>query len=92
MNRSILTLSVEDDAGSSANGVIDLNSSGLASYCFFGTVRASLLADALFVSLIVSPVGASIGIPARFSLGFIVAQLRTLETIVGDFLRHDGSR
>jgi hypothetical protein len=48
-----------------------------------------LLADALFVSLVVSAVWASIGIPAGFSLGFIVAQLGALETVVGDFLRHD---
>jgi hypothetical protein len=28
-------------------------------------------------------------IPAGFSLGFIVAQLGALETVVGDFLRHE---
>jgi hypothetical protein len=33
-----------------------------------------------------SAVGASIGIPAGFDLGFIVTQLGALETVVGDFL------
>jgi hypothetical protein len=55
------------------------------------------LADALFVSLVVSAVGASIllrgryanGIPAGFNLSFIVAQLGALETVMGDFLGHD---
>jgi hypothetical protein len=36
-----------------------------------------------------SAVWTSIGIPAGFSLGFIVAQLGALETVVGDFLGHD---
>jgi hypothetical protein len=90
MDRGILALSVEDDAGCGADGVIDLNSSGLASCWFFGTVRASLLANALFVALVMSPVWTSIGIPARFSLSLIVTQLGALKTVVGDFLRHKG--
>jgi hypothetical protein len=59
--------------------------------------RSTLLADALFVSLVVSAVWTSIllrgryanGIPAGFDLGFIVAQLGALETVVGDFFGHD---
>jgi hypothetical protein len=104
MNRGILALPIEDDAGGGADGVIDRNSSGLVSRWFFGWVRslylrllrASLLADALFVSLVMSSVGTSIllrrryanSIPAGFSLSFIVAQFGALETVVGDFLRH----
>jgi hypothetical protein len=35
-----------------------------------------------------SPVRTANGIPAGFSLGFIVAQFGALETVVGDFLGH----
>jgi hypothetical protein len=55
--------------------------------CFY---RSTLLADALFVSLVISAVWTSIGIPAGFNLGFIMTQFGALETVVGDFLRHDG--
>jgi hypothetical protein len=106
MNRGILALSVENDASSSANGVIDLNSSGLVSRWFFGMLRSrsvsvreslclrllqfALLANAFFVSLVMSAVWTAIGIPAGFSLSFIVTQLGALETVVGDFLWHKG--
>jgi hypothetical protein len=51
-----------------------------------------LLADALFVSLVMSAVWTSIGIPTGFNLGFIMAQLGALETVVGDFLGHNWSQ
>ncbi len=90
VNWGILALSVEDNTGGVADRVIDLYSSGLICRSFLGILRSALLADALFVSLVVSAVGASIGIPAGFDLGFIVTQLGALETVVGNFLRHDG--
>jgi hypothetical protein len=80
VNRGILALSVEDDAGSGADGVIDrygYTRGDRSSRWLFSVVRSrsvpvgeslclcfyrsALLADALFVSLVVSAVGASIG-------------------------------
>jgi hypothetical protein len=85
----ILTFAVKDDAGGGADRMIDRDTKRSIAGSVFSTNLPPLLTDALFVSLIVSPVRASISIPAGFSLGFIVTQLGALKTVVGDFLRHD---
>ncbi len=88
VNWGILALSVEDNAGGGADRVIDRYSSGLICRSFLGMLRSPLLADTFFVSLVMSAVRTSIGIPAGFDLGFVVTQLGALETVVGDFLGH----